>query len=87
MSPLAHGQAEFDTAKQDKYKAAMASAARTTVDKVGILSITEKRRRAGSSDIQTGVRLLCAKSLVYAGAEVRSRFRRSPPLMPRVLTP
>jgi hypothetical protein len=52
-----HGQAEFDTAKQDKYKAAMASAARTTADEVGIVSITEKRRRAGSSDVQTRVRL------------------------------
>jgi hypothetical protein len=82
-----HGQAEFDTAKQDKYKAAMASAARTTADKVGIVSIIEKRRRAGSSDVQTRVRpCMQNHSFVLALNEVRSRFRRSLPPMPRALT-
>ena len=39
-----YSKADFDQAKQDKYKAAVANAAGTTADKVDILSITEGRR-------------------------------------------
>ena len=61
-----HEQAEFDTAKQEKYKAAMASAARTTADKVGIMSITEKKRRqAASINVETAVRL-CVRNHSFA---------------------
>jgi hypothetical protein len=54
-------QAEFDTAKQDKYKTAVASAAGTIAANIEIEAITEKRRRAGSVNVQTKVRLRVRK--------------------------
>jgi hypothetical protein len=41
--------------KQDKFKAAVASAAGTTADNIDILDITEGRRRAGSVKVETKV--------------------------------
>ena len=41
--------------KQNKFKAAVASAAGTTADNVNILDITEERRRAGSVFVETKV--------------------------------
>ena len=48
-------KSDFDEGKQGKYKAAIASAAGAPVDNVDIVSITEKRRRAGSVDVETKV--------------------------------
>ncbi len=48
-------KAEFDQAKQDKYKEAVAIAAGTTAANVEILSITDGRRRAGSVKVETKV--------------------------------
>ena len=48
-------KSDFDEDKRDKYKAAIASAAGAPVDNVDIVSITEKRRRAGSVDVETMV--------------------------------
>ena len=53
-------QAEFDTAKQDKYKTAVASAAGTIAANIEI-SITDKRRRAGSVAVDTKVKLRVRK--------------------------
>ena len=55
---LPYTKNEFDTAKQDKYKAAVASAAGTRPANVvisNIISITEERRRAGSVKVETKV--------------------------------
>jgi len=52
---LPYTKAEFDTAKQDKYKTAVASAAGTIAANIEI-SITEKRRRAGSVAVDTKIR-------------------------------
>ena len=51
---LPYTKADFES-KQDKYKAAIAAAAGTSAANVEILVITEKRRRAGSVDVQTKV--------------------------------
>ena len=48
---------EFDDTKKTKYKAAVASAAGTSADNVEILDIKEVRRRAGSIQVETKVRL------------------------------
>ena len=50
-------KASFTEAKQDQYKAAVASAAGTSADNVEILDIKEVRRRAGSIQVETKVRL------------------------------
>jgi hypothetical protein len=52
---LPYTKADFDQAKQEKYKAAMAATAGTSVANVVIEMITEKRRRAGSVDVKTKV--------------------------------
>ena len=52
---LPYTKTDFDQSKQDKYKAAIAAAAGTSAANVEILVITEKRRRAGSVDVQTKV--------------------------------
>jgi len=49
-------KASFTEAKQDKYKAAVASAAGTSADNVEILDIKEVRRRAGSIQVETKIR-------------------------------
>jgi len=81
-------QAEFVTAEQDKYKTAVARAAGTIAANIEIVAITEKRRRAGSVNVQTKVRLRVRKRehIVCAGAEARSRSRRSARTTPRGLT-
>ena len=50
-------KAEFGTAEQGKYKAAVAAAARTAAANVDILSVTdtESQRRAGSVEVETKV--------------------------------
>ena len=48
---MPYSKSEFDTENQKKFKVAVASAAGTVAANVDILSITEKRRRAGSSII------------------------------------
>jgi hypothetical protein len=81
---------EFDTVKQDKYKVAVAYAASTTMANVDILNITMALPAKGRPCAGTGVVLvktkvsLCVRerenlkcSLVYVGAEARSRSRRS----------
>ena len=46
---MPYSKSEFDTEKQNKFKVSVASAAGTIAANVDIVSITEKRRRAGSS--------------------------------------
>ena len=53
---MPYTKAQFDQDKQDKYKAAVASAANTDPANVEILSITEGRRREGSVQVETKVR-------------------------------
>ena len=54
---LPYTKADFDDkAKKDKFRAAVAAAAGTIAENVKILSITEKRRRAGSVDVETKIR-------------------------------
>ncbi len=52
---LPYTKADFDQAKQDKYKTAMAATAGTSYTNVDIKKVTEKRRRAGSVDVETVV--------------------------------
>ena len=54
---LPYTKSAFDTAKQEKYKKAVASAAGTVTANVDIVSISEARRRAGSVKVETKVRL------------------------------
>ena len=66
---MPYSKAEFDVAKQDKYKAAVAAAASTSAPNVYIVSVTETtaQRRAGSIDVETKVfvvLLLCHRSAV-----------------------
>ena len=60
-------KASFTEAKQDQYKAAIASAAGTDPANVEILNIIEVRRRAGSIKVETKVRL---------GSECTQRIRK-----------
>jgi hypothetical protein len=53
---MPYSKAEFDQAKQEKFKDALASAAGTVAANVEILSVTEGRRRAGSINIETKLR-------------------------------
>ena len=53
---MPYTKAEFNADAQDKYKAAVASAAGTTTANVDIVSITEERRRAGSIKVETKIR-------------------------------
>ena len=46
---------DFNTARQDKYKDAVSIVADTTAADVGIASITEVRRRAGSVNVETKI--------------------------------
>lgn len=52
---MPYSKAEFDSAKQDSYKAAVASAAGTIAANVIILSITEASRRASSVKVETKI--------------------------------
>mmetsp|Transcript_11625 Transcript_11625/g.18525 ORF Transcript_11625/g.18525 Transcript_11625/m.18525 type:complete len:674 (+) Transcript_11625:120-2141(+) len=52
---MPYSKAEFDSAKQNSFKAAVASAAGTIADNVMILSITEGSRRAGSVKVETKI--------------------------------
>jgi hypothetical protein len=52
---LPYTKADFDQAKQDKYKTAMAATAGTSAANVEVVKITEKRRRAGSVEVETKV--------------------------------
>ena len=81
-------QAEFDKVRQDRYKAALASAAGTRAGNVDILAITEGRRRAERVKVETRVRLcVCdVKTPVCADAEARSRARRSARVTPLAST-
>jgi hypothetical protein len=53
---MPYSKAEFDLAKQEKYKDAVASAAGTVAANVDILSVTEGQRRGGSINIETKLR-------------------------------
>jgi hypothetical protein len=53
---LPYTKDQFDQSKQDKYKAAVASAAGTVAANVEIVKITEARRRAGKVAVETKVR-------------------------------
>ena len=59
---MPYSKAEFDAAKQDAYKAALANAAGTVAANVDILSITDARRRAGSVAVLTKIRATDASS-------------------------
>ena len=59
---MPYSKAEFDAAKQDAYKAAVANAAGTVAANVDILSITDARRRAGSVAVLTKIRATDASS-------------------------
>ena len=70
---MPYSKAEFDTSKQFLYKTAVAITAGTSASNVDILSITEKRRRVGSVDVETKVSthermyskgLLCKSNLI-----------------------
>ncbi len=79
-------QAEFDKVRQDRYKAALASAAGTRAGNVDILAITEGRRRAGSVKVETKVRVSLSLSLSPAPPpslhSLPSLFSLSPSLSP-----
>jgi hypothetical protein len=60
---MPHTKAEFDGAKQGLFKDAIASAAGTSPLNVGILSIAEARRRAGSIEVETKIIAMDAASL------------------------
>jgi len=60
---LPYTRADFTSAKQTSFKAAMAAAAGTVASNVDILSITEGRRRAGSIAVETKIRALDAAGL------------------------
>ena len=68
-------KAEFGTAEQGKYKAAVAAAARTAAANVDILSVTdtESQRRAGSVEVETKVML---SLLLLAGSLLSSALLR-----------
>lgn len=69
---MPYSKAEFDPAKQDKYKAAVASAAGTIAANVDILSITEERRRAGSINIETKIRASNEEGMAEIGESLGS---------------
>jgi hypothetical protein len=52
---LPYTKVDFDQPKKDKYMTAIAAAAGTSAANVEIVDITEKRRRAGSVEVQTKV--------------------------------
>jgi hypothetical protein len=60
---MPHTKAEFDGVKLGLFKEAIASAAGTSPLNVGILSITETRRRAGSIEVETKIRAMDTASL------------------------
>jgi hypothetical protein len=53
---MPYSKVEFNAVKQEKYKAAVASAAGTNAAYVDILSITETRRRTASIIVETKIR-------------------------------
>lgn len=67
---MPYTKAEFDGAKQAKYKAAVAATAGTSSKNVIITSVTEGRRRAGGVDVATRVRLLAPLSTISVPAFV-----------------
>jgi len=52
---LPYSEADFDAAKRDKFKTAVAATAGTRAENVEIVSVIEKRRRAGSLDVTTKI--------------------------------
>ena len=52
---MPYTKTEFDAAKQVAYKSAVAGAAGTEPSYVDIASVTERRRRAGSVEVETTV--------------------------------
>jgi hypothetical protein len=52
---MPYSAAAFNSDKQNKYKAAVATAAKVPTANVDIVKITEKDRRAGSVDVETKV--------------------------------
>jgi len=74
---MPYKKSDFNEALQDKYKAAIASAAGAPVDNVDIISITEKRRRAGSVDVETKVLcLLTSPPSPESGPCAAARWRQ-----------
>jgi hypothetical protein len=76
---MPYSKSDFNEDKQKKYKAAIASAAGAPADNVDIVSITEKRRRAGSVDVETKVLCLLPspplpESGPFAAAALAPRF-------------
>jgi hypothetical protein len=71
---MPYAKSDFNEALQEKYKLAIASAAGAPVDNVDIVSITEKRRRAGSVDVETKV--LCLLPSLHLLRVVLARRRR-----------
>ena len=54
---MPYSKAQFNSAKQMFFKAAVAGAAGTDAANVAIVSVTETSRRAGSVDVETKVLL------------------------------
>jgi len=77
---MPYSKAEFDSAKQKSYMAAVASAAGTIPDNVMILSIKEGRRRAGSVKVETKILakdaagVAALKSTLGSGDSLKSKI-------------
>ena len=69
---MPYAKSDFNEALQEKYKLAIASAAGAPVDNVDIVSITEKRRRAGSVE----TKVLCLLPSLHLLRVVLARRRR-----------
>ena len=79
---LPYTKDQFDQSKQDKYKAAVASAAGTVAANVEIVKITEARRRAGKVAVETKVRhcytLWSRRAATCSGLARRLHLKQSP---------
>jgi hypothetical protein len=78
---LPYTKDQFDQSKQDKYTAAVASAAGTVAANVEIVKITEARRRAGKVAVETKVRhytLWSRRAATCSGLARRLHLKQSP---------
>ena len=73
-------KADFDETKQENYKTAVASAAGVSPKNVDIVDIKEKRRRAGSVEVETKV--TCETHVVLLHVDWASGLRRGLVLQP-----
>ena len=66
---MPYSKAEFDEAKQHKFKAAVSSAAGAPAENVVLVAIAERKRRLGSVDVGKTLDVE-TKVLVYAQPQV-----------------